>query len=213
MMNLSVTVAVAVVLAAGGCSSAEPAGPGPVTVASPAAASESAPAVAAGERIGAAGSACELPLTFQTAAEWKPSAVDAKTLGELTGLTKIGEFDVVCEIDAKPSGNIGFLRVHVAKGLSGLPREHLAAFLKADAGKKEILGATYADVRIGAQQGAEVTWEIYSADLDHRSRYSAFALNTKAGAVVVKLSPFGVEEYAGTQPAYLLAQNTVTVAD
>ncbi|MEV0897120.1 lipoprotein [Actinoplanes sp. NPDC049802] len=194
----------AVALAAGGCSSATPA-----TVASAPAA---APPAAAAVRVGPAGSACELPVSFEIAESWEPKAVDVDALGELAELARVGDFTVRCEIDAKPAGNIGFLRVHVAGGLSGAPRDHLKTFVKAGARNQEISGETYSDVQIGGGQAAEVTWETYDKELDHRSRYSAFALNTSEGAMVVQLSPFGADEHPAMLPAFQLAERTLTVA-
>jgi hypothetical protein len=211
IMNIPAVLGLAVVLTLTGCESGpkETAAP---PASAPAATSAAPEAAAKGELIGAKGTPCPMPLSFQTAADWKPTAVDVKALGELAGLAKIGDFTVVCEIDAKPAGNIGFIRVHVAEGLSGLPREHLASFVKADGKGKEVSGEAYTDVQIAGGQAAEVTWEVYSKVADQRTRYTAFALNTKTGAVVVRLAPFDEGEHAGMLPAYELAKQSVTLA-
>ncbi|MEU4620359.1 lipoprotein [Actinoplanes sp. NPDC023801] len=213
-MNIPAAVGLAVILTLTGCGSDKaPVAQQPPASAAPASSAPgAAPAAAEGELIGAKGSACPMPLSFRAAAGWKPSAVDVKSLGELAALAKIGDFTVVCEIDAKPAGSIGFIRVHVAKGLSGLPREHLASFVKADGKGKEVSGAVYSDVQIGGGQAAEVTWEVYSAVAEQRTRYTAFALNTGDGAVVVRLAPFDEGEHAGMLPAYELAKQTVKAA-
>ncbi|PRX22489.1 lipoprotein [Actinoplanes italicus] len=208
-MNFSAALGLAVVLTLNGCASDKIQAP---TGAPASSAIETAPAAEKGESIGADGTPCEMPLSFDAAADWKATAVDAKTLGELAGLAKVGDFTVVCEIDAKPAGSIGFIRVHVADGLSGLPREHLAAFVKADGTGKEISGETYTDVQIAGAQAAEVTWEAYSQVADQRTKYTAFALNTKAGAVVVRLAPLDEGEREGMLPAYELAKQTVKLA-
>ncbi|MBO3743966.1 lipoprotein [Actinoplanes flavus] len=198
-------VAVAAVLAVGGCSSASSSTPPEQTPSAP------ANAAAAAVRVGAAGSACELPVSFELAADWEPKAVDVEALGELAELARVGVFTVRCEIDAKPAGNVGFLRVHVADGLSGAPRDHLAMFVKASSRGQEVSGATYSDVQIGGAQAAEVTWEAYNRSLDHKSKYSAFALNTSEGAMVVRLSPFGADEHPAMLPAFQLAERTLTI--
>ncbi|SDT00519.1 hypothetical protein SAMN04489716_2232 [Actinoplanes derwentensis] len=186
----------------GGCSESAP-------VSSPPSA---APAVTNREavRIGAVGSACEMPLSFEVATDWKPVAVDLEAFGELAALGRVGDFSVVCEIDAKPAGHIGFLRVYQADDLSGQPREQLAAFLKAGTRGQEISGTTYQDVQFGTVQGAEMTWQSYDKGLDHHGKYSAFALNTRAGAVIVQLSPFGAEEHPAMLPAFELARKTLS---
>jgi hypothetical protein len=210
IMNIPAVLGLAVVLTLTGCESDKE--PDKKEAAAPPATTSAAPEAAAkGELIGADGTPCQMPLSFQAAADWKPTAVDVKTLGELAGLAKIGDFTVVCEIDAKPAGSIGFIRVHVAEGLSGLPREHLASFVKADGKGKEVSGAAYSDVQIAGGQAAEVTWEVYSKVADQRTRYTAFALNTKTGAVVVRLAPFDSEEHTAMLPAYELAKQTVTL--
>ncbi|GAA0473279.1 hypothetical protein Aca07nite_85800 [Actinoplanes capillaceus] len=198
-------VAVAALLAVGGCSSASSSTPQAEAPSAPAS------AAAAAVRVGAAGSACELPVSFELAEDWEPKAVDVEALGELAELARVGVFTVRCEVDAKPAGNIGFLRVHIAGGLSGAPRDHLKMFVKASARGKEVSGVTYSDVQIGGGQAAEVTWESYSKELDHPSKYSAFALNTKDGAMVVQLSPFGADEHPGMLPAFQLAERTLTI--
>lgn len=199
------------VLAVGACSSSEtPAEQPKNEAAGSASATPSAvAATAAGVKVGPRDSACKLPLTFDAAADWKPKAVDAKELGEFAELANVGEFTNVCEIDAKPAGNIGFLRVYIAAGRSGQPREHLEAFVKA--GRREVSGATYKDIQVAAQQGAEVTWNLKNKSLDMTTRYSAFAMNTKAGAVVVALTPFDEIEHEQMLPAFRLALQSAAV--
>ncbi|KHD75588.1 hypothetical protein MB27_22280 [Actinoplanes utahensis] len=202
-------LALAGVLAVAGCSSSEkPAEP--TFEASSAPAAPSVAVTAAGVKVGPKGSPCELPFSFDAAADWKPKAVDVKTLGEFAELAKVGEFTNVCEIDAKPAGNIGFLRVYLAEGRSGQPRGHLDAFVKA--GRREVSGEVYKDIQVAAQQGAEVTWNLKSTSLDMTTRYSAFAMNTEAGAVVVVLNAFDEIEYEQMLPAFQLAVQSAAVA-
>ncbi|MEV4283861.1 lipoprotein, partial [Actinoplanes xinjiangensis] len=168
-------------------------------------------AAAAGATIGAKGTPCQLPFSFQTAADWKAKAVDVKKLGEFAELARVGDFTVICEIDAKPAGSIGFLRVHLADGLSGAPRDHLAAFVKASSRSGAASTTTYTDVQIGGAQAAEVTWERKDEELDLEKKYTAFALNTKRGAVVVQLAPFDSGEHTAMLPAYELARKSVKI--
>jgi Uncharacterised lipoprotein len=212
MMNIPAGLAFAVLLAVGGCSS-DKVDPTTPPAQRPSVSNETSvnEVPAAGETIGAKGSACEMPLSFQTAADWKAEPIDPKQLGELADLAKVGDFTVVCEVDAKPAGNIGFLRVHVAEGLSGTPAERLQEFVKAAVGKKEAANTEITDVRIGAVQAAEASWETLDKEYDIRSKYAAFAINTKGGMVVVHLSPLDDGEFTGMQPAYELAKKTVKI--
>ena len=179
-----------------------------------------APAVSPGTpatKLGAAGSTCVLPVAFDVPPLWKPKAVDVAELGELAGLYRNGPFSVVCEVDAKPAGEVGFLRVHTAPGRTGSPRSHLETFIAAEnpeareAGNFEVRKSDYRELTIGGQPAAEVTYETYNKSMEHESKYSAFALNTPQGAVVVKLSPFGADEHANVLPAFQLAEQTLTV--
>ncbi|MFD1374427.1 lipoprotein [Actinoplanes sichuanensis] len=211
-MHVPAGLGLAVLLVVGGCSSAKPAeAPVAPPASSAPAAPAAVPAAAAGAAIGAKGSACELPISFSTAADWKAKPIDVKKLGELAALAKVGDFTVVCEIDAKPAGSIGFIRVHVADGLSGAPAEHLQEFVKVSIGKKEASNTDFTDVQIGGAQAAEATWETVDKEYDIRSRYAAFALNTKRGMVVVQLSPLDTGEFTSMQPAYELAKTSVKI--
>jgi len=171
----------------------------------------------ANTKLGTAGSGCVLPVAFDVLPLWKPKAVDVAELGELASLYRNGPFTVVCEVDAKPAGEIGFLRVHTAPGRTGSPRSHLEAFIAGEnpeareAGNFEVKKTEYRDLTIGGEPAAEVTYETYNKSMEHESKYSAFALNTPKGAVVVKLSPFGADEHANVLPAFDLAKKTLTV--
>ncbi|WP_433788441.1 lipoprotein [Actinoplanes sp. CA-252034] len=211
----SAGIALAFLFAVAGCSSdsdvpATPSSPTTVVSSAPAAPA-GVPAAVAGESVGAKGSACELPFEFQAAADWKPKAIDLKKMGELADLAKVGDFTVVCEIDAKPAGSIGFIRVHLADGLSGAPAEHLQEFMKVSIGKREASNTDVTDVQIGAAQAAEASWETLDKEYDIRSKYTAFALNTKKGIAVVQLAPLDTGEYTSMQPAYELAKKTVKI--
>ncbi|MEU4423468.1 lipoprotein [Actinoplanes sp. NPDC024001] len=169
------------------------------------------------ETIGAAGSACEMPVSFDLVALWKPKAVDLAELGEAADLFRVGPFEVVCEVDAKPAGEVGFVRVYLSKKTAGTPREHLEKFVAADgkeardAGNAEVRKTTYSKITVDGKPAAEVTWEPYNKSLDHASKYSAFAVKTPKGVVVVKLSPFGADEHANVLPAYELAKKTLKI--
>ncbi|MGW5640641.1 lipoprotein, partial [Streptomyces sp. NPDC003832] len=116
-----------------------------------------------GGSVGAKGSACELPVTFDFAEDWEAEAVDAAVDGESERAQEVAEallyqgpVAMACELDAKPAGNIGFLRVWTGKPGDTDARGVLEAFLAAEDGVgKEKYGTFDAD----GLTGAEVTYQ------------------------------------------------------
>ncbi|MFF7360865.1 lipoprotein [Streptomyces sp. NPDC008125] len=159
-----------------------------------------------GGSIGAAGSACELPVTFDLAARWKPDAVDVDPDSEFAALAQQGPLTLVCEIDAQPAGNIGYLRVWRGEKSSASPRELLKAFVAAEAGAT---GATYTDVRAGTVTGAEAAYTVNSELLDERKKESAFLVPTAQGPVLVHLGGMDSDEHDQMLPAYELAKSSL----
>ncbi|MGW0775247.1 lipoprotein [Streptomyces sp. NPDC002835] len=170
-----------------------------------AAAKDKEPAV--GGPVGAAGSACPMPVTFELAEHWKPEAVEAPEDGEFAELSVRGPVSLVCEIDAKPAGNIGFMRVWVGAGAGGDTRKALEAFVRAggDNHTKEAYTATKA----GSYEATEVTYVNTSVLLDEPKKERAFAVATPKGVVVVDLGGLDSEEHEEMLPAYELAKKTV----
>src|SRR3954468_1635857 len=113
--------------------------------------------------VGAAGSACTLPATFDLAPKWKPKAVHVEADSPVAGLAKQGPFTMACEIDAKPAGNIGFLRAWTEDAKSGTPRAALEAFVGAN---KNASKAAYEEIKAGSLPAAEVVFETYSKLMD-----------------------------------------------
>ncbi|MYR52015.1 hypothetical protein GTY83_23265 [Streptomyces sp. SID4928] len=170
---------------------------------------------AKGGRLGGAGSACELPVTFDLAARWKPKAVAFEpdsdpdpVLDALAELAEQGTVQMVCEVDAKPAGSIGFLRVWRGAASEDDPQAVLRAFVADDpqAGK-----AAYTQVRAGALAGAEVSYTGHSELLDEPKKQRAFAVTTPDGPVVVHLGGLDTEEHTAMLPAYELAKKSLTL--
>ncbi|WEH40207.1 lipoprotein [Streptomyces sp. AM 2-1-1] len=162
--------------------------------------------VAKGGSIGAAGSACELPVTFDLAADWEPQAVDTTDAPELAALAEQGPLTMVCEIDAKPAGNIGYLRVWRGEKSSGSPRDLLKAFVTAEAGATDI---TYTDIEAGSVAGAEASYTVDVELLDETKTERAFLVPTAEGPVVVHLGGLDTEEHEAMLPAYELAKSSL----
>ncbi|WP_329038147.1 lipoprotein [Streptomyces sp. NBC_00178] len=171
----------------------------------PARAAESAPAKKGGS-LGGAGTACELPVTFDLAVDWKPQAVEVEPGSDLAALGQQGAATMVCEIDAKPAGNIGYLRVWQGKGASTTPRAALEDFVS---GEENATGASYKETEAGAVPAVEVTYIVGAELLDERKTERAFAVATPKGPVVVHLGGLDSTEHREMLPAYELARSTL----
>ncbi|MEV6963234.1 lipoprotein [Streptomyces sp. NPDC051207] len=170
-----------------------------------------------GGRVGGADSACELPVTFDVAADWEAEAVDATADGgdgadaELAqeiadALLHQGPVTAACEIDAKPAGHIGFLRVWTGEPGAGDARTVLEDFVAAEDGAS---GATYRTFTSGGLDGAEVTYRYMSKLLDETKKERALAVATPGGPVVLHLGGMDSEEHDAMLPAYELAKRTL----
>ncbi|WP_330239161.1 lipoprotein [Streptomyces sp. NBC_00525] len=165
-------------------------------------------AAAKGGTVGGAGSGCELPVTFDLAKDWKPKAVEIDPDSEFAELAKQGPVTMACEIDAKPAGRIGFLRVWQAKGSDASARKALEGFVGADNQPSKI---TYQQVTVGGLAVTEATYTTYSALLEEDMRAHAFAVATPKGPVVVGLDGMDEVEIGDMLPAYELAKKSVRV--
>lgn len=167
-------------------------------------------AVPKGSTLGGPGSPCVLPVTFDLAADWKPKAVTVDPDSELgEAFAKQGPVTLVCEIDAKPAGNIGYLRVWKGDASDSTPRQVLEAFM-ADAENAEDTGKiTYKEIKAGAVPATEVGYTVSSELLDEPKTERAFALTTPDGPVVVHLGGLDSQEHQEMLPAYELAKKTV----
>ncbi|MFJ8862161.1 lipoprotein [Streptomyces sp. NPDC102451] len=196
-------------VALAGCSSSSGGGDG----ADPGKNGDSAPSGAAGSTaaakgvtLGGAGSPCELPVTFDLAADWKPQAVTVEPGSDLAALGEQGPVTMVCEVDAKPAGNIGYLRVWQGEASGDTPRAVLEAFVKADPNAGE---AAYTEVEAGPLPAAEVGYTVSGELLDEPKTEHAFAVTTPDGPVVVHLGGLDSQEHQEMLPAYELAKKTL----
>ncbi|MEU6374917.1 lipoprotein [Streptomyces sp. NPDC046909] len=153
-----------------------------------------------GGSIGAAGSACELPVTFDTAAEWTAESVQA----ELTQ----GPVTLRCEIDAKPAGSVGFLRAWTGKPGDADARSVLEGFLAAVEGAT-VSEERYSTFKTGDLTGAQVTYIDTNEILDEPKEESALAVITTDGPVVLHLGGMDTEEHRDMLPAFELAKSTL----
>ncbi|MFC5216497.1 lipoprotein [Streptomyces coerulescens] len=176
-------------------------------------------AVKSGGTIGAAGSACPLPVTFDIAEDWEAEAIDTGTGGseesdselaqELAdALLHQGPVTAACEVDAKPAGNIGFLRVWTGEPGDGDARAVLREFVAAEKGASK---AKYSTFEAGGLSGTEVKYLVTSELLEETKEEAALAVTTKRGPVVLHLGGMDTDEHRAMLPAYELAKRTLRV--
>ena len=164
-------------------------------------------AVAKGGTLGGPGSPCVLPVSFDLAADWKPKAVTVDPdSGPGEVLAEQGPVTLVCEIDAKPAGNIGYMRVWAGDADGGTPREVLEEFIAAEQGADAV---TYKEIKAGTVPATEVTYQVNNELLDESKAERAFALTTPDGPVVVHLGGMDSQEHQEMLPAYELAKKSV----
>jgi hypothetical protein len=188
------------------------------------AASDSDTAVKSGGTIGAAGSACELPVTFDIAKDWEAEAIDtgagsgAGSGGSekdepaqeiVDALLYQGPVAAACEVDAKPAGNIGFLRVWTGKPGDADARAVLEAFVAAENGASK---EKYSTFKAGGLAGVEVKYLYTSELLEETKEESAIAVTTEKGPVVIHLGGLDTDEHRAMLPAYELAKRTLRTA-
>ncbi|MFI8288919.1 hypothetical protein EAO71_30565 [Streptomyces sp. ms191] len=175
----------------------EPNAPRPTESAEPARA-------AARGSLGGPGTACPLPVSFGLAADWKPKAVRVGDDELSAALGRQGPATMVCEIDAKPAGNIGYLRVWTADGSAARPV--LEGFVKAEENASAVV---YKETRAGALSAVEVTYTVHNELMDESKEERAFAVSTPKGTVIVHLGGLDTEEHREMLPAYELARSSL----
>ncbi|MFF8374685.1 lipoprotein [Streptomyces sp. NPDC015661] len=153
--------------------------------------------------LGGPGSACALPVSFALAEDWKPEAIKNPEDPEFAALTRQGPATVRCEVDAKPSGNIGYLRVWTAP--KSPARTALEGFVKAEKGSS---AASYRETKAGALPATEVTYTVSDKLTEESKEERAFAVSTPKGTVIVHLGGLDTDEHRAMLPAYELAKST-----
>jgi hypothetical protein len=145
-------------------------------------------AAKAGADVGPQGSACVLPVTFSAADKWKPETAEQ----DFTS----GGVRLLCEIDAKPAGSVGFIRVWQADGVTDA-KAALEKFTAGEIGREQKYTA-------GPLSGSEVE---YVKGSDSPAR--ALAVPAGGGIVVVSVSALSKDLFAKNLPAYELARSSL----
>lgn len=201
------------------CSDSDGAEPDAKASTSAAAGGAETEAVRSGGTIGPAGSACELPVTFDIAEDWEAKPVDAaeaegsansdEVAEAIADLLTQGPVTTVCEVDAKPAGHIGFLRVWTGEPGADDARTVLEGFVDAEEGNGQ---ATYRPLEANGVPGAEAEYLYTNRLLEETKKERAFCVVTDRGPVVVVLGGLDTEEHEDMLPAYELAKRTLRVS-
>ncbi|MFI0794381.1 lipoprotein [Micromonospora rubida] len=153
---------------------------------------------AAGTTVGPEGSACPLSMTFSVPPEWKVEAVKTGTD------YRAGPALLLCEIDAKPAGHIGFLRVWRIEGAAPPnPQVTVDEFLAEYSSKAE--GPQYRRTKAGPLDSYEATWT------EDGSRKRAIVVSTLNGQLMISLGGMDDEEFEAMLPAYQLAKSSANL--
>ncbi|MFE7516925.1 lipoprotein [Streptomyces sp. NPDC057540] len=158
---------------------------------------------AAAGTLGGPGSACALPVSFALAEGWEPEAIEDPEDPEFAALTRQGPATVRCEVDAKPSGHVGYLRVWTAP--KGPARAALEGFVKAEKGSAAV---SYRETTAGALPATEVTYTVRDGLTEESKEERAFAVSTPEATVIVHLGGLDTGEHRAMLPAYELARTT-----
>ncbi|MFD8974253.1 MULTISPECIES: lipoprotein [Streptomyces] len=164
----------------------------------------SASSAVAGASLGGPGTACALPVSFTLAEQWEPEAVKDPENPEFAALMRQGPATVRCEVDAKPAGHVGYLRVYTAG--KGQARTALEGFVKAEKGSS---AAVYRETEAGALPATEVTYSVHNEVMEETKEERAFAVATPKGTVIVHLGGLDTAEHRAMLPAYELARTTL----
>ncbi|PSJ27363.1 hypothetical protein B7P34_17850 [Streptosporangium nondiastaticum] len=158
-----------------------------------------------GGRVGGAGAVCEFPVSFEVAKAWQPKGVDAEGAVFLSKWLGHPSFKGACEIDAKPAGMIGYIRVWTSERTDMSPRQALETFV---AEEKNVTSKEFSDTKAGDLPAAEVAYERKSPLFDEPQPEQAFAVTTPKGVTVVHLGGLESGEHKEMLPAYELAKRT-----
>lgn len=166
--------------------------------------------IESGGTIGAPGSACALPVTFDIAAKWEAESTSVpgddvpEDLADM--VWRQGPVTAACEVDAKPAGHIGFLRVWTGRPGVADARTVLEGFVAADTGASEERFRPFA---AGGLTGTEVEYRYTSELLEETKTEHALAVVTPEGPVVLHLGGLDTAEHEAMLPAYELAKRTL----
>lgn len=144
--------------------------------------------------VGAAGSACPMPVSFEVKERWKPKATEPGN--------RMGGAELLCEIDGKPAGTVGFLRVW-----QSAKDPDLMAVLKRFVDGPYHADYHYKDVTVGSFAAKEVTY--LNKGLDLEAPVQVLAVPVGGGTVLLAIGGIDKETFDENVPTYELAKSSL----
>ncbi|MFE0044170.1 lipoprotein [Streptomyces albireticuli] len=160
-----------------------------------------------GTRVGEAGSACELPVSFETAEGWKANTMSEAESDLLGDITHHKSLKGTCEIDTKDRA-INRMLVWTGPATDSSARHVLDVFMTEEG--KYLVESKYQDLKVGGQPAVEVVYKLNSPKLGEDREQRALALSTPKGVAVIQLRGFDTEEHRRILPVYELAKKTMS---
>ncbi|MCP9209043.1 lipoprotein [Streptomyces sp. NEAU-Y11] len=161
-------------------------------------------------KLGDKGTACELPVRFTLEKPWKAKEVDKAVQKQIGPLADQGPVTIVCELDAKPAGHIGFIRVLTGTKDTAAPggtsRALMRAFVK-DANFESRVKLR--EVKAGDLPATEAGYYVTDLAAGEIRPVRALAVMTERGGVVLELGGMDAEEHKAMLPAFRLAKESM----
>ncbi|MEU3352201.1 lipoprotein [Streptomyces sp. NPDC037389] len=157
-------------------------------------------------RIGDAGTACALPVSFEAPKDWKLTEFTAEDRDFLRKLSGHASVNGACELSARPTGVIGFIRVFTTDGPDKSPRQALENFV---AEEKRVSEPHYTETKLGDLPAAEVVYTQQDLLLDEPQTRRGLAVKTTKGLTVLHLEGAESDDSKVMIPAYEQAKATM----
>ncbi|WP_146104690.1 lipoprotein [Streptomyces cinnamoneus] len=160
-------------------------------------------------RIGDAGTTCVLPVSFEAPKEWKLTGVsdeDAELFRKVFGHPTLKG---ACELSARPTGVIGFIRVWTTDRPDASPRQVLEEFV---AEEKGVSDPEYSELTLGGLPAVEVVYTQRSVLLDEPTRRRDIAVKAPKGVTVLHVDGVESEDAKVVIPGYELVKKTMRPA-
>ncbi|MEU8824182.1 lipoprotein [Streptomyces sp. NPDC048636] len=163
-----------------------------------------------GPKLGDKGTACELPVRFSLEKSWKAKAVDEAVQKQIGPLAKQGSVTLVCEIDAKPAGHIGFMRIMTGTKGTAAPGGTSRALMKEFVADENFESKVrLREVKAGDLPATEASYSVTDLSAGAVLPQRALAVMTERGGVVIELGGIDAEEHKAMLPAFRLAKKTL----
>ncbi|QKV94404.1 hypothetical protein HUT19_23795 [Streptomyces sp. NA02950] len=161
-------------------------------------------------KLGGKGTACELPVRFSVEKSWKAKAVDSAVQEQIGPLARQGPVTIVCELDAKPAGHIGFIRVLTGTKGAAAPGGGSRALMRAFVADENFAShVRLREVKAGDLPATEASYDVADLSAGEVRPVRALAVMTGRGGVVIELGGLDAEEHKAMLPAFRLAKKSL----